>query len=391
MFEKVPSPDVDPLYRVVQAFTEDKRSEKIDLGVGVYKDANGHASTMRCVAQAEHHLSLIGQTKAYLPQSGEPSFIEGMTALLFGDRTRLEMARLQTIGGTGGVRLALEAVKLANPGCHALLGIPSWPNHAAICSALNIPVQTFSHRGDDTAKASISNAMEAVDGARTGDILILHGPCHNPTGLDYSQTDLLGLLDAATAKGVVPLIDAAYYGLGNELSSDLEHLRALLDRTPEALLVMSCSKAFGLYRDRIGILFAKTRSNDVASDLQAALQVIARVSYSGPAAHGGEVVGRILSDEESTSLWLTELAEMRDRLASIRSQIARLGKELPALREVKSGRGIFAMLPLTAHDTRHLADEHAIFMPESGRLNLAGLRDHDVGRFVEVVSNCLKK
>ncbi|MEO0688666.1 MAG: aromatic amino acid transaminase [Pseudomonadota bacterium] len=390
MFENIPSPAVDPLYKVVQAFNEDERSNKVDLGVGVYKDAEGKASIMRCVAEAEADLAESRSTKAYLPQSGAPAFIEGMTDLLFGEHDRPNMARIQTIGGTGGVRLALEAAKAADPNCKAFLGVPSWPNHAAICDVLDIRVETFAYRTQDNASASLDNALEALGRANPGDILILHGPCHNPTGLDYSHIELFALLDAAASKGIVPLIDAAYYGLGSELSSDLNEMRSMLAYMPEVMLVMSCSKAFGLYRDRIGILFAKTRSRDVAGNLQAALQITARVTYSGPAAHGGEVVGHILSENKRRDDWMSELAEMRERVSGIRTRMAQLGRGLPALEAVASGKGIFAMLPLTAEDTFVLANDHAIFMPENGRVNLAGLRSEDVDRFVEAVADQLR-
>ena len=385
MFEKIPEPPIDPLYRVANAFKEDTRQLKVDLGVGVYKDAAGKASIMQCVRDAEFALADQNTTKAYLPQAGAPDFVAGMTRLLFADEQSPPLARIQTIGGTGGVRLALEAAKLANPNVSVVLGLPSWPNHAAICDVLGIRVRTFEHRNPESAFASLANAFAAVSQARRGDVLILHGPCHNPTGQDYSKQDLLEILSLAKAKGIIPLIDAAYYGLGNDLESDLKQLRWMLDFMPEAMLVMSCSKAFGLYRDRIGILFLSCRDEQVAQNCQAALQIVARTTYSGPAAHGAQVVGKILTDRDLESGWRSELGEMRERIAGLRQQIADLTPALPGFSHVALGKGIFTMLPLTPEDANRLQEEHAFFLPDSGRVNLAGFREEDIPRFIEAV------
>ncbi|MEO0419447.1 MAG: aromatic amino acid transaminase [Pseudomonadota bacterium] len=391
MFENLSEPPIDPLYRVSNAFAADQREEKIDLGVGVYKDAEGNASMMQCVRDAERHLAQTRSTKSYLPQAGAPAFLDGMTRLLFGEERRPEMARIQTVGGTGGIRLALELAKSANPDIQVTLGLPSWPNHASICETLGIKVRPFNHCNEDGSRACLANAFAAVSQARRGDVLILHGPCHNPTGLDYSSEELLEILNMARSKGVIPLIDAAYYGLGSDLDGDLVQLNKLFRAVPETMLVMSCSKTFGLYRDRIGILFASCGTEKVASNMQATLQIIARTTYSGPAAHGAEVVGHILADPSLTQDWKAELTEMRERIRSVRSQIAESVSRFRELEQIAAGRGIFAMLPLEPADVRKLAEQCAIFMPASGRVNLAGLANSDVQKFVDALISCVSQ
>ena len=386
MLESLETPEIDVLYRTAGAFRADDRADKVDLGVGVYRDEQGLSPVMGCVRKAEERLCQTNDSKAYLPLAGAPSFIEGMSTLLFGGARPANVAAVQSVGGTGGIRLALELAQKANPDMTVHLGVPSWPNHEGICRRLNIPVAPYENLSDDRTSASRAHAQAAIGKAKAGDVLILHGPCHNPTGLDLTNEEVAGLVDFASEKGVAPLIDAAYYGLGNDLDSDLKALRNLAERASECFLSMSGSKAFGMYRDRIGILFAKCADAPTAKRAQSNAELLARVNYSAPAAHGAQVIGTILADEVLTKEWHEELAFMRARLTQLRAHIMKRADDHPALRSIWHTKGIFALLPFGAEVTERLASEYAIFMPPSGRVNLAGLSLETAERFVEAIT-----
>ncbi len=385
MFENLAEPLIDELYRTAAAFRSDARENKLDLGVGVYRDENGLSPVMRCVREAEKRLCETNDTKAYLPLAGAPLFISSMSELVFQGNQPDRIAAVQTVGGTGGIRLALELAQQANPDLTVHLGVPSWPNHKGICDRLKIPMKTYDYLDDSRSSATVETALLAIDGARAGDVLILHGPCHNPTGLDLDKADGIRLIEHAASKGLVPLIDAAYYGLGNELASDLADLREMLERVPEGFLSISGSKAFGLYRDRIGILFAKGKDEADAAKAQSNAQVLARVNYSAPAAHGAQVIATILSDRSLKQDWFAELDAMRQRMSDLREQIRVAADDHPALRTIWHTKGIFSLLPIGAEETQKLARDYAIYMPPSGRVNLAGLSVATVPRFVDAV------
>ncbi len=387
MLEKLQAPELDVLYRTANAFRADQRADKLDLGVGVYRDESGKSPVMACVREAEERLAKTNDSKAYLPLAGEPGFLAGMSKLLFQEVLPSDIAQVQSVGGTGGVRLALELAQAANPSLTVHLGVPSWPNHQGICNRLGIPVRTYDYL--ENGAASAANTLAAIDAAQPGDVLILHGPCHNPTGLDLSDNALDEIIQTASRKGVIPLIDAAYYGLGNELDADLARLRGLLVDTPECFLTMSGSKAFGLYRDRIGVLFAKCPSADIAAGVQANAESLARVNYSAPAAHGAQVIGTILADSALAQAWRDELGEMRARMTQLRAQIRELSGSNPALATIWQTKGIFSLLPIDAAVTDRLAEDHAIYMPPTGRINLAGLSSVTAPRFVSALEGLI--
>ncbi len=389
MFETLEPPKLDPLYATAAAFAADSRPDKLDLGVGVYRDEDGLSPVMRCVRQAEAHLSKTNETKAYLPLAGEPSFLHGMSELLFGGDRPEAVAAVQSVGGTGGIRLALELAQKANPNLTVHLGVPSWPNHQGICDRLKIPVRTYEYLDAQGGDASLENALASLEKASRGDVLIVHGPCHNPTGLDLHNQAVAELLTHAASRGVIPLLDAAYYGLGNALSDDMAALRALIEQLPECFLIMSGSKAFGLYRDRIGVLFIKSRDQQSAELAQSTAEILARVNYSAPAAHGAQVIAKILADETLKADWQAELASMRARMTDLREFIRSAADDHPALRTIWRTKGIFSLLPFGAEVTDVLARDHAIYMPPTGRINLAGLSTSTAERFVSAVKAVL--
>ncbi len=389
MFDTIADPIADALHAVMARYRADPRAHKIDLGVGVYRDGGGVSPVMRAVRTAEARLVDSQTTKAYQALNGDQAFIDAMTALVLGDHLAVEggtIAAIQGTGGTGALRIALEVARLAYPAARLHLGLPSWPNHAALADAARLPLVT--HRYFDVAAGTIDiDAIEAAAAATAaGDLFLLHGPCHNPTGADLTRAERDRILDMLAARAALPLIDLAYYGLGDGLDADLQSIRADLARAPRALLSVAASKSFGLYRERTGILFALCADASERTRVQGAMERISRTLVSMPPAHGAATVASILGDAELREDWESELAEMRTRMLGLRAELAALANRVPMLRGVEAEKGIFKMLPLGAAQIDALGHDHAIHMAPSGRINIAGLKQGDAERLAEALA-----
>ena len=386
MFERLDDSPEDALHAVMARYQADHRTDKIDLGVGVYREANGKSPIMRCVAEAQQSLMELESSKAYIGLRGDERFIAGISELLLGASAKQQIASIQSVGGTGGIRLALELARSINSNLSVIVGTPSWPNHFGICDELGIRCQRFNYYDRNKQAANIEQCYAALQLAKAGDIFVLHGPCHNPTGTDLPSADLFALIRAAGEKGVVPLIDAAYYGLGNDLDDDLSQLRQYLELAPEVLLVISCSKAFGLYRERTGVLFVGCSGVTEARRAQSKLEILARANYSMPPSHGAAVAGLILENPALSLSWCEELAAMRQRIMDLRQELAAGSSIYPALAAVPHQKGIFSLLPLSSEQVNVLARQEGIYLAESGRINIAGFKSGDIERFFSALA-----
>lgn len=390
MFDTIADPVADALHAVMARYRADPRAHKVDLGVGVYRDGSGVSPVMRAVRAAEARLVETQTTKAYQALNGDQAFIDAMTALILdSDSPAVQsgtIAAIQGTGGTGALRIALEVARLAYPAARLHLGLPSWPNHAALADAARLPLVT--HRYFDVAAGTID--IEAIEAAAAttaaGDLFLLHGPCHNPTGADLTRAERDRILDILAARAALPLIDLAYYGLGEGLEADLQSIRADLSRAPCALLSVAASKSFGLYRERTGILFALCADASERTRVQGAMERISRTLVSMPPAHGAATVASILGDAELRGDWQAELSEMRTRMLGLRAELAALANRVPMLRGVDAEKGIFKMLPLGAAQIDALGRDHAIHMAPSGRINIAGLKQGDAERLAEALA-----
>ena len=364
----------------------DKRGHKIDLGVGVYRDDTGQSSVMEAIKYAELILHEEEDSKMYLGLEGVATFISEMSNFLYPQGIDDRMAAIQSVGGTGGIRLAIEITARSNPNLKVHVGVPTWPNHINICDALNIEVVTYSYLDDTQQSVNYNKIIETIVNASPGDIIVLHGPCHNPTGTDMSPEQYLNIIKVASEHGIVPLIDAAYYGLGTELEGDLKLLGEALNMCQEGFLIMSCSKAFGLYRERVGILFAATKNAQTRQIVQASLEKSARNIYSMPPAHGAHSVAKVLSTKALSTSWKLELSQMRKRVAEVRKELFLHGRGNPILDKVPHQKGIFSLLPISQSSVERFATEHAIYMPNYGRINLAGFKKGDIELFVDALN-----
>ncbi|MBN9054476.1 MAG: aspartate/tyrosine/aromatic aminotransferase [Rhizobiales bacterium] len=384
MFDALTRQPDDPLLALIGLFRADERAGKVDLGVGVYRDETGVTRVFRAVKEAERRLVETQQTKAYVGPEGDPVFLERLWTLTTSEAGRgRAIAALQTPGGSGALRLAADL--MARMGTKGVwLGLPTWPNHASIFKAAGLEVITYPFFDVPAQAVLFDRMMEALSGAAPGDAVLLHASCHNPTGANLNAEQWRAVSALVAERGLLAVVDIAYQGYGRGLDEDAAGLRTLLAAVPEALVAVSCSKSFGLYRERTGAIYAACGSAETALSVRTNLAALARTSYSMPPDHGAAVVGMILGDEALTADWKAELESMRLRIASIRERLAAgLSKRWQVLTAIREQEGMFSLLPLEEADVLKLRAEHAIYMPTSGRTNIAGLKTAEVDAVIE--------
>ncbi|MCA1490263.1 tyrosine aminotransferase [Sinorhizobium alkalisoli] len=383
MFDTLARQPDDPLLALIGLFRMDERPGKADLGVGVYRDETGRTPIFRAVKAAEKRLLETQDTKAYVGPEGDLVFLDHLWTLVGGDVVeRSHVAGVQTPGGSGALRLAADLIKRMG-GARIWLGLPSWPNHAPIFKAAGLEIATYEFFDIPSQSVLFDNVVQTFEGARAGDAVLLHASCHNPTGGVLSQPQWLEIAALAAERGLLPLVDLAYQGFGRGLDPDVAGLRHLLTVVPEALVAVSCSKSFGLYRERTGAIFAPTTSPVAADVVRSNLAGLARTSYSMPPDHGAAVVRTILSDPALARDWAEELEGMRQRMTGIRRALAEgLRTRWQSLGAIADQEGMFSMLPLTQAEVLRLRTEHGIYMPGSGRINIAGLKTTEVADVV---------
>ena len=384
MFDALTRQPDDPLLALIGLFRADERAGKVDLGVGVYRDETGATPIFRAVKAAERRLVETQPTKAYVGPEGDPVFLERLWALTTGEAGRgRATAALQTPGGSGALRIAADL--MARMGVKGIwLGLPSWPNHASIFKAAGLEVVTYPFFDIPSQTVLFEQMMDALSGAAPGDAVLLHASCHNPTGAGLSAEQWRAVSELIAARGLLPLVDIAYQGYGRGLDEDAAGLRTLLAAVPEALVAVSCSKSFGLYRERTGAIYAACGSAETALSVRSNLAALARTSYSRPPDHGAAIVATILGDEALKADWMAEIETMRLRIASIRERLATgLSGRWQVLTAIRDQEGMFSLLPLEEADVLKLRAEHAIYMPTSGRINIAGLKSAEVDAVIE--------
>lgn len=384
MFDRLVLPPVDPLLSLMTAFQADPCDGKIDLGVGVYRDETGRTPVMAAVKEAEARLLAEQDSKSYLGSEGDVGFVDAVRTLALGDA--FEAARtpgLQTPGGTGALRLAIELYTANMPDGTVWIGTPTWPVHETMLAALGARVRTYPLH-DRAAQAAIPDALaDAVGAAQRGDLFLLQGGCHNPTGAAMLPEEWARAAELFAAKEILPLVDLAYHGLGRGLDEDAAGVRLLARSLPRLLLAYSCDKNFGLYRDRVGAVHALCRDAAEGAVVKAHFARLARNAWSMPPDHGGALVRIILQDEALTALWKQELAVVQVRLGALRRALAAHGCiGAVDLSRLADQEGMFALLPLDPGAIERLRTDHAIYMAGNGRINIAGLSEADIDRFV---------
>lgn len=384
MLESLTSIPPDPLLKLIGEFASDKRAHKIDLGVGVYRNAAGRTDVMKAVKRAEQKLIDEQPSKAYVGMAGDVEFVDEIRQLSFGRAFKGEgcLTGLQTTGGSAALRLAGDLIYRSNPEAKLWVGLPCWSNHIPIFQAAGLKVQTYKRYDLEKAQIDFETVMASLAGAKAGDVVLLQGCCDNPTGADLSADEWKTIADLCAQRGLTPLLDIAYQGLGQSLQADVSGAAILLQRVPEAFITVSCSKNFGLYRERTGALFVLA-SNPLEADISRAnVFSIARTNYSMPPDHGGAVVKVILQNADLRAIWQSELNEMRARISLMRMALSDILTAFDARYDfLKRQQGMFSLLPLSPAQVSALKADHAIYMAGSGRINLAGLNEKTVAEF----------
>ncbi|MBK3455488.1 MULTISPECIES: amino acid aminotransferase [Pseudomonas] len=386
----------DPILGLMESYAKDTNPQKFDLGVGVYKDAQGLTPILQAVKRAEQRLVDQQTTKTYIGGHGDPAFGRLISELVLGAGSALLKAQragaTQTPGGTGALRLSADFIAHSLPGRGVWLSNPTWPIHETIFAKAGLKVSHYPYVGSDN-RLDVPAMLATLATVPEGDVVLLHACCHNPTGFDLSQDDWRQVLQIVRERQLLPLIDFAYQGFGDGLEQDAWAVRLFADELPEVLITSSCSKNFGLYSDRVGALIVCANDAEKLLDVRSQLAFIARNLWSTPPDHGAAVVATILGDRELKQLWSSEVEGMRSRIAQLRSGLVEaLAPHGLSERFAHVGvqRGMFSYTGLSAEQVKQLREKHSVYMVSSGRANVAGIDETRLGLLADAIAHVCK-
>ncbi|MHC0051913.1 amino acid aminotransferase [Actibacterium sp. D379-3] len=392
MFSALTPQPQDQIIRLMDIFRSDPRPGKVDLGVGVYRNAQGQTPVMRAVKEAERQLWQAETTKRYTALAGDPGFHHAMAGLILGNAAPMDrIAAAATVGGTGAVHIALALVKKAAPGATVWISNPTWPNHPPIIRHVGLALAEYRYFDTESRAVDFAAMMTDLGRVQPGDVVLLHGCCHNPTGANLTLPEWREVAKLLAERGALPLIDIAYQGFGDGIDDDAAATRLIAAQCPEVLIAASCSKNFGLYRERAGVLLALTPDAQTRDLTQGNLTMLNRLSYSFPPDHGARLVTMILNDPALRADWQTELEEIRTGMLALREQLA------TELRRVTGSdrfgflaqhRGMFSRLGATPEQVAQLREEHGIYMIGDSRMNIAGLTPDNIPTLAAAIARC---
>ncbi len=396
MFDQIEARPADPILGLSAAYKKDTNPNKIDLGVGVYKDESGTCPVMKAVKTAERRKCDVEDSKAYIAQAGPEGFIRHTLNLILGNaHPAIRDGRYSTVlapGGSGSLRLAAEFINGSAPGSKIFVSNPSWPNHVPLLSSSGLTLEEYPYYDHATHSLDFDAMMEALKGAGKGDLVLLHGCCHNPCGADLNNDQWQAVTDLALANGFTPFIDMAYQGLGDGLDEDAFGARLMAEKLPELVICNSYSKNFGLYRDRVGAVTIVTSNSEAAQAVGTQVVAKAREIYSVPPAHGAFLVEMILDDEELTSQWNEELTEMRDRINGLRRELVSKLQEKGVAKDfsfIQNEKGLFSFLGLSKEQVSSLVNDYSIYLVGSSRINVAGINQANIDYLAESIAKVL--
>ncbi|MFV0473878.1 MAG: aromatic amino acid transaminase [Pikeienuella sp.] len=382
MFASLAPSPADPILQLAADFRADPRPGKIDLGVGVYRDDSGETAIPKAVKLAEARLLAAQGTKTYLGLLGDVAFSTAVAGVALGGAAPAErLAMIQTAGGSGALWMLMSLAALARPGAVIWLSTPTWPNHRAVAEAAGQKPRDYAYLDPATRVVDFARMKADLSAAGPGDIVLLHGCCHNPTGANLTLAEWEELTALALARGFTPLVDIAYQGFGDGLEEDAAGLRHMAARVPELLIAVSCSKNFGLYRDRVGAAIALAETPAAARVIEANLKTLMRVSISMPPDHGAAVTRMILTDPELRRIWETELSAMRARMLSLRVALAealRARTNSDRFDFLAAHRGMFSLIGASPAQVEALRETHGVYVIGDSRMNVAGLNERRI-------------
>lgn len=393
MFQDVKQAPPDAILGLTEAFRADARSDKVNLTVGVYQDESGHTPVLATVTQAATDLLAAEKTKEYLPIPGPAELGRAVRELLFGAGDVLvdggRAITAQSPGGTGALRIAGEFLRRSTGAGALWLSDPTWPNHPAIFAASGFETRTYPWYDPATLGLARDEMLSSLREIPAGDVVVLHGCCHNPTGVDPDPETWEEIAAIAAERGWLPLVDLAYQGFGEGLDADVRGLRAIAARVPELIVCSSFSKTFGLYRERIGAMTLVAADEAQAAASMSQVKATIRTCYSNPPAHGGQIVSLVLNDAERATAWRGELEAMRVRISSMRSGLAEALAAAGARHDfsfLPRQRGMFSLLGISKEQVADLRDEHGVYLVGSGRINVAGLAPDNLERVARAIA-----
>lgn len=382
MFETLKAQPADKILSLMAAYRADPRDDKVDLGVGVYKNADGQTPVMRAVKAAEKKLWEVEDTKSYTGLAGDAGYHDVMRTLILADAvTKDQVAAAATPGGTGAIRQGLELIKMASPDATIWISAPTWPNHPSIIKYLGMPMAEYRYFDAETRGVDFGGMLTDLDQAKPGDVVLLHGCCHNPTGANLTASQWQEVADLLKSKQLIPFVDIAYQGFGDGLDADAYGPRHLAKTQPELLIAASCSKNFGIYRERAGLLMAVSQDPSKTALNQGTVAFLNRQNFSFPPDHGARLVTMVLNDSALRADWLEELEGIRTGMLDLRQQLS------DALRKrtnsdkfdfIAQHRGMFSRLGATEAQVEAMRESHGIYMVSDSRLNIAGLNAQSV-------------
>lgn len=393
MFETLAEPKADAILSLMAAFRADTRAEKLDLGVGIYKDSAGNTPVLQAIKQAETKLLETQSTKAYVSPIGSAPFCTAMIKQVFGEKADSGRIRAaQSVGGSGALRVLADLMKEARPNAAMWVSDPSWPNHVPLLSAAGYELNRYTYYNADTGGVDSEGMLKSLSSAKAGDIVVLHGCCHNPTGADLSASDWTRVVDLMIEKDLFPLVDLAYQGFADGLDEDAAPVRAMFDRLPELVVAASCSKNLGLYRERVGAAIIVAKDDTEATRAIGRLGGVIRSNYSMPPDHGASTTEIVLSDPALNKIWRDELESMRQRMVMLRnafSEAMRKRSNSDRFDYIVQQKGMFSRLPLNTEQLTQLREEYGIYIVGDGRINIAGLPENGMDKLADAICTVL--
>ncbi len=398
MFEQLTPAPPDAILGLTEAFRKDPNPNKVNLGVGVYKDATGNTPIPASVKAAEVRLLENENTKTYLPIDGLPAFNSATQTLLFGADHEVirnkRAATAQAPGGTGALRVAADTIARVMRGATVWVSSPTWPNHPSVFQAAGLEVKSYPYFDPKTNDVDFDALLSTLRGLPAGDVVVLHGACHNPTGVDLSPSQWQAVAEVVTTNRLLPLVDFAYQGFADGLAEDAVGLHTIAKTGIDMLIASSYSKNFGLYNERTGALTMVARDEDAAQTLLSHVKQAIRANYSNPPAHGGAIVATVLNDPQLRAQWEREVGEMRDRINSLRHLFVETLNEKGVTQDfsfIARQRGMFSFSGLTPDQVQALRDDYAIYIVGSGRISVAGMSEQSMDYLCEAIADVLAR
>ncbi len=396
MFETLPALAPDPILGLSAAFKQDTNPNKIDLGVGVYKDENGNTPILNCVAQAQKILLEKETSKVYITPQGNQGFIDGMLELLFSADSQAlrdkRIAAVQAPGGCGALRILGELLMRVNSNTKVWVSDPTWANHIPLLGDAGLELKTYPYFDKASASIKFDEMMDCLSQVGKDDVVLLHGCCHNPTGADLSHEQWQAIAELAAKVGFLPFIDTAYQGFGDGIEEDTYGLRLLTDTLDEVIVAASCSKNFGLYRERVGLAAIICKDDKTRAIAQSQIQSVARAIYSMPPSYGGALVDIILADPALKSTWVSEVDEMRNRMTELRKMLVDNLHQQGVDRNfdfINQQKGMFSFLCIPPQQVQTLRSEHSVYFVDSSRVNIAGINKNNVEVLAKAIAETL--